>query len=310
MPGITCTHSDRYPFIHISIWNDCAVKNIVSVVASTLINISAKYVNDAYPGEFLKGMLTQRENEQFTDVELEADAVNIPCHKVVLAAASPYVNTMFTSGLQESTPRTMPLKVDSATLACVVDYFYTAEVEFTVDNVQKIVEASDLLQLDDVKTAGERFMLERVDAANCDGFRNFASLYRLKQLQEGTRQVMLDKFSSVVSEAEFKDLTCAELIDYISEDGINAKDEDLVFESALVWVRQDTENRTTCLRKILDHIRLPYCSINYLMKLLTRATYSHPSLGNTSATRLSTIIRLLHDMTSVVAAWWRANIYV
>ncbi|KAK2179447.1 hypothetical protein NP493_489g03075 [Ridgeia piscesae] len=162
----------------------------------------------------------------------------------------------------------VPLKVDSATLACVVDYFYTAEVEFTVDNVQKIVEASDLLQLDDVKTAGERFMLERVDAANCDGFRNFASLYRLKQLQEGTRQVMLDKFSSVVSEAEFKDLTCAKLIDYISEDDINAKDEDLVFESALVWVRHDTKNRTTCFRKILDHIRLPYCSINYMSEVI------------------------------------------
>ena len=264
MPGITCTHFDRYPFIHISDWNDCVVKSFVSVLASTLTEVAKKYVNEAYPGEFLKGMMTQRQNKQFTDVELEAGDVNIPCHKVVLAAASPYFNTMFTSGLQESTSRTVPLEVDSATLACVVDYFYTAEVEFTVDNVQKIVEASDLLQVDDLKTAGEKFMLERVDAANCVGFHNFASLYRLKQLQEGARQVMLDKFRSVVSDAEFKDLTCAELIDYISEDGINAKDEDLVFESVLVWVRHDTDNRTTCLRKILDDIRLPFCTINYL----------------------------------------------
>ena len=249
-------------------WNACAVKYFVSVVASTLTDISAKYINDAYPGEFLKGMLTQRQNEQFTDVELEADDVNIPCHKVVLAAASPYFNTMFTSGLQESTSRTVPLTVDSATLACVVDYFYTAEVEFTVDNVQKIVEASDLLQMDDLKTAGEKFMLERVDAANCIGYRNFASLYRLKQLQEGARQVMLDKFSSVVSGAEFKDLTCAELIDYIGEDGINVRNEDLVFESVLLWVRHDPDSRRTCLIEILDYVRLPYCSINYMTEVV------------------------------------------
>ena len=223
-----------------------------------------RYVNDAYPGDFLKQMMTQRQNEQFTDVELESDDIHIPCHKNVLAAASPYFNAMFTSGMRECASGIVALKVDSATLAGVVDYFYTAEIELTVDNVQRLVEASDLLQLDDLKVACEKFMLERVEAANCIGFYKFASLHRLEQLQGGAWRVMLQRFMSVVSASEFKELSCQELFDYLSDAGINVEDENIVFESVLVWIRHDLDNRQTSLRKILEHVRLPYCTIDYL----------------------------------------------
>ncbi|KAI0242679.1 hypothetical protein LSAT2_011753, partial [Lamellibrachia satsuma] len=74
---------------------------------------------------------------------------------------------MFTSGMRECASGIVALKVDSATLAGVVDYLYSAEIELTVDNVQRLVEASDLLQLEDLKAACEKFMLKWVEAANC-----------------------------------------------------------------------------------------------------------------------------------------------
>ena len=227
-----------------------------------------RYINDAYPGDFLKQMMTQRQNEQFTDVELESDDIHIPCHKNVLAAASPYFNAMFTSGMRECASGIVALKVDSATLAGVVDYFYTAEIELTVDNVQRLMEASDLLELDDLKAACEKFMLKRVEAANCIGFYKFASLHRLEQLQGGAWRVMLQCFKSVISASEFKELSCQEIIDYLRDDGINVEDENIVFESVLVWIRQDLNNRQTSLRKILEHVRLPYCTIDYLHQVV------------------------------------------
>ena len=212
--------------------------------------------------------MTQRQNEQFTDVELESGDIHIPCHKNVLAAASPYFNAMFTSGMQECASGIVALKVDSATLAGVVDYFYTAEIELTVDNVQRLVEASDLLQLDDLKAACEKFMLKLVEAANCIGFYKFASLHRLEQLQGCAWRVMLQRFKSVVSASEFKELSCQELVDYLSDAGINVEDENIVFESVLVWIRHDLDNRRTSLRKILEHVRLPYCTIDYLHQVV------------------------------------------
>ena len=160
------------------------------------------------------------------------------------------------------------LEVDSATLAAVVDYIYTAEIEFTVDNVQRLVEASDLLQMDDLKAACEKFMLKRVEAANCIGFYKCASLHRLEQLQGSAWRVMLQRFKSVVSASEFKELACQELIDYLSDDGINVEDENIVFESVLVWVRHDPDNRKTSLRIILEHVRLAYCTMNYLHQVV------------------------------------------
>ncbi|KAI0242680.1 Ring canal kelch protein [Lamellibrachia satsuma] len=242
--------------------------NITTIMVSVMTGSVEQYVNNDYPSDFLKGMMTQRHNEQFTDVELESDDIHIPCHKNVLAAASPYFNAMFTSGMRECASRIVPLKVDSATLAGVVDYFYTAEIEFTVDNVQRLVQASDLLQLDDLKTACEKFILKQVKAANCIGFFKFASLHRLEQLQGGAWQVMLQRFKSVVSASEFKELSCQELIEYLSDDGINVEDENIVFESVLVWTRHDLDNRQTSLRKLLEHVRLPYCTIDYLHQVV------------------------------------------
>ena len=227
-----------------------------------------KYTNKAYPGDFLKGMMTQRQNEQFIDVELESDDVHILCHKNVLAATSRYFNAMFTSGMRESSTRVVHIELDSASLRSVVDYFYTAEIEFTEDNVRRLVEASDLFQLDDLNMACGRFMLGRLTSANCVGVFNFASLYRLQQLQEGARRMMLDEVKAVVSASEFKDLSCQEVIKYLSDDGINVEDEDFVFESVLVWVRNDPDIRKSSLKQILDIIRLPYCTATYLHRVV------------------------------------------
>ena len=170
--------------------------------------------------------------------------------------------------MRECASRIVPLKVDSATLASVVDYFYTAEIELTVDNVQGLVEARDLLQLDDLKAACEKFMLKQVEPTNCIGFFKFASLHRLERLQGGAWEVMLQRFKSVVSASEFKEQSCRELIDYLSDDGINVEDENIVFESVLVWIKHDLDNRQTSLRKILEHVRLPYCTIDYLHQVV------------------------------------------
>ena len=244
------------------------MKHISSVVATAMTDSVTKYANKAYPGDFLKGMMTQRQNEQFIDVELESDDVHILCHKNVLAATSRYFNAMFTSGMRESSTRVVHIELDSASLRSVVDYFYTAEIEFTDDNVRRLVAASDLFQLDDLKVACGRFMLDRLTPANCIGVFNFASLYRLHKLQECARRMMLDEFKAVVSASEFKNLSCPEVIQYLSDDGISVENEDFVFESVLVWVRHEPDNRKSSLKQILDNIRLPYCTATYLQRVV------------------------------------------
>lgn len=70
------------------------------------------------------------------DVTLVADNVEVPAHKMVLAACSPYFYAMFTSFEESKQDRITLQGVDSYALQLLVDYVYTSEVHVTEENVQ------------------------------------------------------------------------------------------------------------------------------------------------------------------------------
>ncbi len=71
------------------------------------------------------------------DVQLEAEGVEIPAHRVVLAACSSYFNAMFTGELSESRAHKILLQeVDGKALGLLIDFVYTSEIQVTEENVQ------------------------------------------------------------------------------------------------------------------------------------------------------------------------------
>ena len=72
------------------------------------------------------------------DVRLVAnDNIEVPAHRVVLAACSHYFYSMFTSELTESRQDRVTLcQIDGSTLMLLVDFMYTSEILVAEDNVQ------------------------------------------------------------------------------------------------------------------------------------------------------------------------------
>ena len=225
------------------------------------------FVDKAYHNAFMKGMHNLRQNEEYTDVQLQSGDVQIRCHRNVLAVASDYFKAMFRCGLEESTSATVLLTVEPEILTSIVDYLYTGEIELTVDNVENLFKAGDILQLDNLKVACENVMLKQIEPANCVGFSKFATLYRLDKLQQKASGVIQSEFKIVALKEEFKELSCKELIEFIKDDDVNVEDEDVVFDAMLGWVRHDLDNRKSSFQTIIEHVRLPYCTSNYLQHL-------------------------------------------
>ena len=71
------------------------------------------------------------------DVTLKADGLEVPAHRSVLAACSPYFYAMFTGELSEAKAEQIVLQeIDGKALALLVDFIYTSEIHVTEDNVQ------------------------------------------------------------------------------------------------------------------------------------------------------------------------------
>ena len=215
----------------------------------------------------MKSLQKLRQNDEYTDVTLQSGDVNIPCHRNVLAAASDYFKAMFKCGLKESTSDTVQLTMEPEILRSVVDYIYTGQIELRVDNVEDLVKSADVLSLECLKTTCADFMISQVDPHNCFQLCRFSTLYRLDQLQKVTRQFICAEFKTVAFNAEFKELTSSELIEFIKDDAVNVADEDVVFEAVIGWIRHDIDKRRSSFEEIMEYVRLPFCSNSCLWEV-------------------------------------------
>ena len=220
-----------------------------------------------YQTDFLKAVHKLRQNNEYTDVMLESDDVQIQCHRVVLAVGSEYFKALFRCGLQESASDTVQLTMGPEVMTSVVDYMYTGEIELTVDNVESLVEACDILQLDGLKAGCEDFMTSQVDLTNCVRSFRCAALHRLHKVLREAKGLMLAEFKTVAFSDQFKELSCSELVEYIKDDAICVEDEDVVVECLLDWLRHDIANRKSSFETVLEHIRLPHCTAPYVCHL-------------------------------------------
>lgn len=64
--------------------------------------------------------------------------------------------------------------IDVQSLKQLIDFAYTGEIDITEENVQVLLPASSLLQIQSVREACCKFLLRQLHPSNCLGIRSFA----------------------------------------------------------------------------------------------------------------------------------------
>ena len=240
-----------------------ASSEVTENVSTTTTTMEAG--DEKYTQGFMLKLHQLHEQKEFIDVTLKIEDLEIPCHWVVLSAASEYFHAMYKSGLKEAVNSIVEVSgTDSTTFKNIIRYIYTAQIIITSENVQGLIEACELYQLEKLKLKCEVFAVKSLQACNCIGFYKFAKLYNLEDLQCEARNAMLDKFKEVMQNAEFLQLSASDIIEYLSDEKLNVSNEDLVFESVNHWVKYDYDFRKKLFLQIIPNIRLPYCTNYYL----------------------------------------------
>jgi len=224
------------------------------------------YRNTSHPQRAFVQLNCMREEGILTDVALVASGHEVKAHKSVLAACSPYFCAMFT-GFDEKNKSKITLQdVDPHALEILVNYVYTSEVDVTEDNVQTLLPAANLMQLSDVKEACCEFLLNQLHPTNCLGIKSFADLHGCLELLTATNIYIESHFSEVLDCDEFYALDHSQVYDLIASDTITVPSEEKVYESVISWTKHDMENRGTHLPMLMEHVRLPLLSKDYLLK--------------------------------------------
>ncbi|XP_061440239.1 kelch-like protein 2 isoform X3 [Rhineura floridana] len=226
-------------------------------------------VNPWHMKNAFKVMNELRSQNLLCDVTIVAEDMEIAAHRVVLAACSPYFHAMFTGEMSESQAKRVRIKeVDGWTLKMLIEYVYTAEIQLTEENVQVLLPAASLLQLQDVKKSCCDFLETQLHPVNCLGFRAFADMHACTDLLNKANTYAEQHFTEVVLCEEFLNLDVEQVCSLISSDKLTIASEEKVFEAVIAWVNHDKDVRQELMARLMEHVRLPLLSREYLVQLM------------------------------------------
>ncbi|XP_035687982.1 kelch repeat and BTB domain-containing protein 2-like isoform X1 [Branchiostoma floridae] len=214
------------------------------------------YQDESYLHGFLGNVDDLQKNGVLQDVVLEVEGRRFPCHRLVLSAASPYFRAMFTSDMAESRQKTVVLQgLEMRVFEEILSYIYSGTLHVSLDKVQPLYHAADLLQLDYVRDTCSSYMAMNVERSTCVDLYKFADVFSMDNVRKACLRGIARHFTEVASSEEFNSLSVNQLTEIICHDELDVKEETTVWEAVVRWVQHSRENRLHHLPSILPYVR-------------------------------------------------------
>ncbi len=246
-----------------------AMSNIEMVIDST--STSYTYQARTFHKDVFKCLQEFYDSKILCDVEICCGQMSIKCHRLVLACASSYFRTMFTSEMSECHQSKITIQdIEEAALRDLVQFAYTAQVTLTTDNVQALLYAASILQVELVAQACCEFMKTHLHPTNCLGIRAFAEQHGRNELILKADQFTRDHFLAVAKSEEFLSMSPHHLEALLASNDLNVHSEIEVYEAVMLWVKQEAQTRGEHLTDLLGHIKLPLLPPTFLLETVCK----------------------------------------
>ncbi|GBP92859.1 Actin-binding protein IPP [Eumeta japonica] len=167
-----------------------------------------------------------RQDGTLCDVDLISGETVVKAHRVVLAAACVYFETMFKSGFEECANNTVPLpSIPPDVLPLLVDFIYTGQTVICGSTVQHLVNAADMMQLEELSTGCVAYLKRQLHPSNVLDIIRLAETHNLVQLAEEALSYAQKNWRSVVEGKEFLNAPVRLLMKLLSSDNLAIDDE-------------------------------------------------------------------------------------
>ncbi|XP_055359518.1 kelch-like protein 40a isoform X2 [Betta splendens] len=210
------------------------------------------------------GLYDLLENDRFVDCVLKVQDKTFPCHRLVLAASSPFFKAIFLSELEESKKREIVLKdVEPGVMGRILRYLYTSDISLTEQNVEDIFMVANMYQIPSIFSVCVSYLQEKLVLGNSLAIFRLGLLLNCPRLVLAAKEFICEHYRVVSRDQDFLQLAPSDLAMIITSDDLSVEREEQVFESLMSWVKHDEKTRLKDLPELLHCIRFRLIPLDY-----------------------------------------------
>ncbi|XP_016307156.1 actin-binding protein IPP [Sinocyclocheilus anshuiensis] len=227
------------------------------------------FSSDRHAGLLLAQMNKMRQQTDFCDVRLLVGGRVFGVHKLVLAASGPYFAALFSGAMSEAHEEEVRIVgVEADVFEILLEFIYTGSIDVTVDTVQELMVAADMLHLSEVVDICGEFLRAHMDPSNCVGIYRFLEQIACMELLQFTEDYIHVHFLEVCASEEFSSLSKDQLVKLLRSEELRIEDEYQVFTAAMDWLHHDVPHRKKHVVEVLEPVRFPLLSPQRLYKYI------------------------------------------
>lgn len=237
-------------------------------------DVIAIEVLENYCSNLMKQMECFRKEGVLCDAVIVVDDRDLPVHKNVLSAISPFFKNIFSRLTTEPDDNRITLRnLTGQIMDDILHFSYTGEVCIHDGNVRQLVATANFLQLQSLKDMAIAYLEQKLSPASAVEILLLADKHNCGTLVQSAEKIISDNFVIVSKTDGFKKLTFEMMHQLVQSEDIRVMKEEEVFEAVMLWVKSDYGDRIDKekqLPDLLQEIRLPLMSPSFLAEVVEK----------------------------------------
>uniref|UniRef100_A0A671NW57 Kelch-like protein 29 n=1 Tax=Sinocyclocheilus anshuiensis TaxID=1608454 RepID=A0A671NW57_9TELE len=221
-----------------------------------------EFTDPCHPKEMLKDLNQQRREKEFTDLKIIVEGKEFEVHQNVLASCSLYFKDLVKRSSRETgSGEKLELKmtnIGADVLELLLEFVYTGSLVIHSANAKTLLEAANKFQFNTFCKVCVSFL----------GAQLYAEAMCCTELHNMAKAFALQNFPDVAGQDEILSISKEDLINYLSNDSLNTKAEELVYETVIKWIKKDPVSRVQHISELLAVVRLPFIHPSYLLNVV------------------------------------------
>ncbi|CAF0885175.1 unnamed protein product [Rotaria sp. Silwood1] len=225
---------------------------------------------------FLQNLNEYLDSGIYCDLTFIIGCEKFLCHRIILASSSPYFQALLTHKFKENNLNSIELRdIEPQIFSLLLHYIYSGKIEIDNNNVQNILIASDMLQLDEVVQFCCHYLSISLNENNVIDTWKIANELECISLKDNAEHYILTNFCNLIKFDMIKFIPKNLLIKIISNDDLIIDNEEQVLEAILIWY---INNHEQTFEHLFDNVRFEYISKEHQKMILHQIGFQNPSI--------------------------------